>query len=579
MESNDILDKLPRHLMSLVIDQPYNEYTSQDHAVWRYVMRHQVNYLPAVAHPSYLRGLSKAGIHTETIPEMYGMNRILKDIGWAAVAVDGFIPPSAFMEFQAYNVLVIAADIRTVNQILYTPAPDIIHEAAGHAPIIADAEYSEYLTEFGQLGNKVFSSPHDHLVYEAIRHLSILKADPASTNNEILQAEKELESISEMNGPLSEMAQLRNLHWWTVEYGLFGDTEKPLLYGAGLLSSIGESRNCLNPNIKKLPYSLDACRYTFDITTQQPQLFVTPDFKHLKSVLKEFADTTAKHIGGLESLKKAKQSGATATIEYSSGVQVSGILSEVLTKNTEPVYLQFSGSCMLSHQNKQLDGHGTSVHSEGFGSPVGKLAGDSKSLEYMSLSELETMGIKEGEQCKIVFSSGVVVKGNLSTILRKEEKNLIFSFDECLVEFENKNLFKPEWGKYDMAVGALITSVFAGSADAEAFGLNYKAPKEKTHRINHNNSELRLFEYYSKIRKIRVEGGTTSDCISLWESLKANYSEEWLLGLEIMEDCVTNNRNKALQADVLTFLKAESKKNNDLKSLISCGLELIKISV
>ena len=79
---------------------------------------------------------------------MYGMNRILKEIGWAAVAVDGFIPPNAFMEFQAYKVLVIASDIRQLENIEYTPAPDIIHEAAGHAPIIANPDYAEYLTTF-----------------------------------------------------------------------------------------------------------------------------------------------------------------------------------------------------------------------------------------------------------------------------------------------------------------------------------------------------------------------------------------------------------------------------------------------
>ena len=76
---------------------------------------------------------------------MYGMSRILKDIGWAAVAVDGFIPPNAFMAFQAHNVLVISSEIRTIDHIGYTPAPDIVHEAAGHAPIIANQEYSKYL--------------------------------------------------------------------------------------------------------------------------------------------------------------------------------------------------------------------------------------------------------------------------------------------------------------------------------------------------------------------------------------------------------------------------------------------------
>ena len=41
------------------------------------------------------------------------------------------------------------------------------------------------------------------------------------------------------------MAQMRNLQWWTVEYGLIGDLNNPKIYGAGLLSSIGESISCL----------------------------------------------------------------------------------------------------------------------------------------------------------------------------------------------------------------------------------------------------------------------------------------------------------------------------------------------
>jgi phenylalanine-4-hydroxylase len=72
-----------------------------------------VDYLSKVAHSSYLEGL-KTGIEVDNIPSMYGMNRILTEIGWAAVAVDGFIPPNAL---QAYNVLVIASDIRQLEHI------------------------------------------------------------------------------------------------------------------------------------------------------------------------------------------------------------------------------------------------------------------------------------------------------------------------------------------------------------------------------------------------------------------------------------------------------------------------------
>ena len=157
---------------------------------------------------------------------------------WAAVAVDGFIPPNAFMEFQAYNVLVIASDMRTIDHIEYTPAPDIIHEAAGHAPIIANPEYAEYLRRFGEIGSKAISSSKDYDMYEAIRLLSILKENPASKEEEVAEAQRVVEVLQSNMGALSEMAQIRNLHWWTVEYGLIGALDTPKIYGAGLLSSI-----------------------------------------------------------------------------------------------------------------------------------------------------------------------------------------------------------------------------------------------------------------------------------------------------------------------------------------------------
>ncbi len=143
IESNPIIDRLPPHLKQFIKPQNYEDYSSINQAVWRYVMRKSIAHLSKVAHHSYLDGLEKTGISINAIPSMYGMNRILKDIGWAAVAVDGFIPPNAFMEFQAYKVLVIASDIRQLENIEYTPAPDIIHEAAGHAPFIAIPDYAE----------------------------------------------------------------------------------------------------------------------------------------------------------------------------------------------------------------------------------------------------------------------------------------------------------------------------------------------------------------------------------------------------------------------------------------------------
>jgi phenylalanine-4-hydroxylase len=496
MEMNEILERLPKHLLNLVIDQPYTNYTPQDHALWRYVMRQNVRYLSKVAHGSYLEGLKKTGISLEEIPHMYGMNRILKEIGWAAVAVDGFIPPSAFMEFQAYHVLVIAADIRPIDQIGYTPAPDIIHEAAGHAPIIADPVYAEYLREFGVVGSMAFSSPYDRKVYEAIRHLSILKADPYTDKKRILEAEKKLEELGNIFQEPSELSLIRNLHWWTVEYGLIGDINNPKIYGAGLLSSIAESYHCLQPVVKKIPYTLEAVNYNFDITEQQPQLFVTTDFETLMTVLSQFADTMAFRTGGSEGVKKAIYAEDTATVVFSSGLQVSGTFTELLEKNGQPVYIRTTGPTNLNHDNKELPGHDKKYHSHGFGSPVGNIRQLAVPLEDFSDEELGQIGLSIGEKAELEFESGVTVKGVLRDKILRNGKLLLLSFSDCHVTYEGESLFLPEWGTYDMAIGSRIVSAFAGPADPDGFGLEYPVPQEKTHRIVHSEKARKLHSLY-----------------------------------------------------------------------------------
>jgi phenylalanine-4-hydroxylase len=574
VEINEVLDKLPHHLMNLVIDQPYNGYTSQDHALWRFVMRQNVRYLSKVAHGSYLDGLGKTGISIDEIPHMYGMNRILKEIGWAAVAVDGFIPPSAFMEFQAYNVLVIAADIRPIDQIAYTPAPDIIHEAAGHAPIIADENYASYLQLFGEIGSKAFSSANDYRLYEAIRHLSILKADPYTPEKDIKEAWQLLETTEKSMGAPSEMAKIRNLHWWTVEYGLIGTPENPKIYGAGLLSSIGESYSCLKDHVKKLPYTIDACNVGFDITTPQPQLFVTPGFEHLTAVLKEFAEGMALSKGGIEGMQMAIDSENTGTAVFSSGLQVSGTFTEMITNNGQVAFLKTTGPTALAFDNTELPGHGKSYHSAGFSSPAGKLKGQKMPLELFSDADLADAGIKEGYEAYLEFDSGITVKGTLIKVSRKQNKIILLSFSDCIVRYQDRILFEPSWGVFDMAVGEKIISAFSGPADANAFELGYPVPAEKTHKIVHAESSQKLFDLYSRIREIR-NNGLIEDLHLLWVQIKSDYPDEWLLIMELLEITEKSDQRELLRPEIKAWLENIKTRQPELTDLIKNGFEMI----
>ena len=221
-----IFKKIPKHLHQFIATQDYDlYYNAQDQAVWRYVMRQLSHQLKSSAHPIYNKGLEKTGISIEKIPSIEEMNKCLSKLGWMAIVVDGFIPPQAFMELQELKVLAIALDMRSIEQILYTPAPDIVHESAGHAPMIYDAEYSAYLHRFGEIGVKAMFTKQDKEVYEAMRHLSIMKGYPSTTKEEIEQAEEGLNNKLNNVTILSESALLTRLHWWTVEYGLVGTVD------------------------------------------------------------------------------------------------------------------------------------------------------------------------------------------------------------------------------------------------------------------------------------------------------------------------------------------------------------------
>jgi phenylalanine-4-hydroxylase len=575
LELNSVTKKLPKYLHKFIVKQPYEEYTAQNQAVWRYVMRLNVNSLKRIAHDCYIEGLSKTGIDPDRIPEMEGMNRILKEIGWAAVAVDGFIPPNAFMEFQSYNVLVISSEIRTIDHIKYTPAPDIIHEAAGHAPIIANQEYSEYLRRLGEIGSKAISSQKDEEMYEAVRLLSILKENPNSSKEDIDSANKNVTRLQNEMSELSEMAKIRNLHWWTVEYGLIGDINNPKIYGAGLLSSIEESQACLEKSVKKIPYSIDAANVNFDITKTQPQLFVIPDFSKLSFVLEEFANTMAVRTGGIKGVRKLIDSKKMGSIELNTGIQVSGQFSNLIQKNNEPVYFNTTGETAVSINGIELIGHGKEAHPNGFGSPIGKLEGINMSIENMSPKDLKEYGIIEGKKTTLNFESGVKVKGEIITGKRNlQGKIILISFKECTVTFLNQILFKPSLGIYDMVVGESIKSAFAGPASPDSFDDVYSISDKKTTKIVYSKSEEYLHVLYEKVRALRANKSLDQEIMSqIFAEVQTKYPKEWLILLELFE---LSYRKKIDLAEKIHLQLSKLKENKDLEQLICDGLDLIK---
>ena len=435
MDQLKLIASLPAHLRPFAAVQHYEQYTPRDHAVWRFLLEQLRHQLAASAHEVYFEGLAATGIDGDQIPRIEAINDKLAALGWRAVVVSGFVPPAVFMEFQAHRVMPIAVDMRSIEHMLYTPAPDIVHESAGHLPFVVDVDYAEFLQRFGELGMHAIASAEDMAVYEAVRKLSIVKEAPGATADDIRKAEGELDAALAANTTPSEAALLARLHWWTVEYGLVGSVDDYRIFGAGLLSSLGESTNCLDDSaVRKLPLTVDAINTAYDITSEQPQLFVTKSCRHLSQVLAEFGKRMGIHVGGMPALNAAIAARMVNTVVLNSGVTASGVVSEALADAVgNPVYLRTAGPTQLAYGGTELAGHGIDYHAHGFGSPVGRLQAMERCLSSYTVDELKRHNIVTGQKVTLEFLSGITVDGQLDKILRRDQKNIVLSFTDCTV--------------------------------------------------------------------------------------------------------------------------------------------------
>jgi phenylalanine-4-hydroxylase len=572
-----LTEQIPEYLQPYIVQQDPSLYTPMDHASWRFILKLSRDFFAKYAHQKYQDGLRETGISTERIPLIEEMDRCLRKFGWRAVAVSGFIPPAVFMEFQSLGILPIACDMRQLEHLAYTPAPDIVHEAAGHAPIIADPEYASYLRSYGELSRKAIFSSQDMDVYNAIRSLSDVKEDPSSGPSEITAAQSKLDEALAALSFVSEATLLSRMGWWTFEYGLVGSLERPKIYGAGLLSSVGESFHCLNPSVRKVPFSIACIDVTYDITRPQPQLFVARDFQELKEALEDLACTMAFRRGGMEALQKALKAGTVTTTVFESGLQISGVLSQAREDaRGNPIYLQFTGPTQLAYLDQELPAHGPATHRDGFGTPLGLVRAFGKPPSDLTQANLERLGRR------IEFESGVVVEGDLCGKLERDGRCLVLSFKDCTVTHGQDVLFKPEWGIFDMGCGSHVTSVFGGAADRRSYlattgGFHQPPGKQKTNLTAGNAA---LNELYAQVRAIRERDtapqpqeltAVRDELASVHDELERSYPQDWLLRYELLEF----KTGAAWEIQIRRRLEEVARTSREKSEMIARGLVLL----
>jgi phenylalanine-4-hydroxylase len=225
-----------------VVDQPWSDYSAEDHAIWATLFDRQQKLLVGRASDAFLRNQHAMGMTRHQLPKLDELNRMLrKATGWELIGVEGLLPELAFFEHIANRRFPVTWWIRRRDQLDYLAEPDLFHDLFGHVPMLMEPVFADYIQAYGQGGVRA------HAI-----------------------------------GP-EAIEQISRLYWYTVEFGLIREAEGLRIYGGGILSSKGESIHCLDsaaPN--RLGFDLERMlRTRYRIDTYQKTYFVIDSYQQL----------------------------------------------------------------------------------------------------------------------------------------------------------------------------------------------------------------------------------------------------------------------------------------------------------
>jgi len=222
------------------IPQDWAFYTAQEHAMWDRLFARQAEMLPTRVIPAFMEGLDILRMSKPGIPDFDELNeRLHRATGWQVVAVPGLVPDEIFFEHLANRRFVAGRFIRTPEQLDYLREPDVFHDVFGHVPLLAHPVFADYMQAYGEGG---------------------------------LRAAK-----------LGMIEALARVYWHTVEFGLVRDNGDLKLYGAGIVSSYGESLFALDdPSPNRIEFNLErVMRSKYRIDDYQQNYFVIESFEDL----------------------------------------------------------------------------------------------------------------------------------------------------------------------------------------------------------------------------------------------------------------------------------------------------------
>lgn len=225
-----------------VCNQEYTHYTDADRWVWQALFTRQMQVLPTVASSRFLAGLPGVDFRVGNIPDFAEVNPLLNQAtGWHLVAVPGIVDDRTFFELLASRRFPATTWLRTPAQLDYLEEPDMFHDVFAHVPLLTDQHFVDFLQAMGALALRYL---HDAYAIEL----------------------------------------LSRLYWFTVEFGLIVEDERLRIYGAGILSSAGETTFCLGDQAARRPFDVAAILATPYVKDRmQDVYFIIDSYEQLAS--------------------------------------------------------------------------------------------------------------------------------------------------------------------------------------------------------------------------------------------------------------------------------------------------------
>jgi phenylalanine-4-hydroxylase len=227
--------------------QEYSKYTPEDQAVWQALYERQITQIYAYASKAYIGGMDYCGFSANEIPNIAHINeRLIAITGWQIEIVPGLIDNASFFELLGQKKFPASTWLRKMEQLDYLEEPDMFHDVLGHVPLLATKDFCSFLENLAKI-----ASQHIH-------------------NDTIIEA-------------------LSRVYWYTIEFGLIEETGILKIYGAGILSSSGETYYSVHSHEpKRVPYNVAQILNTPYIKDKfQEQYFVIGSYKQLFDSLSE----------------------------------------------------------------------------------------------------------------------------------------------------------------------------------------------------------------------------------------------------------------------------------------------------